>query len=389
MYQQPGSGLLSEIASTFLRLGVIGFGGPAAHIALMEDEFVHRRKWVDRQRFLDALSVTNMVPGPNSTEMAIHLGYLRAGLAGGLIAGICFISPAFLIILALSWAYFEFGSLPQIGWLFYAVKPAIIAIIVVTAYRLAKSAVGDWRLGGLALAALATTVVSPGLELPALIVAGLLGIVLYTRPLAGFPGYGLLMGSFLTAMPIPDVTLPTLLGLAWVFFKTGALLFGGGFVMIPLIEHDVVNVYGWLSASQFVDGVALGQSTPGPIVITAAFVGYAAAGVAGAAIATAAIFLPAFAIVLAGTGPFLGRLRRSETARAFLKGVNAAVVGTILGAGILLARSAVTDLLTGAILAIALVALVRLKVGTMPLIGSAAVLGVLVSLLGLAGGKVA
>ena len=344
------SGALREIARLFLRLGVVGFGGPAAHIALMEDAVVHRRKWVKRQHFLDALSVTNMVPGPNSTELAIHVGYLRAGVLGGLVSGTCFILPAFLLMLALSWAYFEFGSVPQVVWLFYGVKPAIIAIIAATA----------------------------------LIVAGLLGIALYSERSFRFPGAGLLAGAYAATPMISIAGLPTLLALAWVFLKASALLFGGGFVIIPLIEHEVVSVYGWLSAQQFIDGVAIGQATPGPIVITAAFVGYAAAGLAGAAVATAAIFLPAFVIVLAGTGPYLERIRGSEMARAFLKGTNAAVIGTILGAGILLMGSAVVDLPTALILIAAAIALVRFGLSTIPLIASAAAIGIALALTGIA-----
>ena len=378
------SGSLREVAWIFLRLGVIGFGGPAAHIALMEDAVVHRRKWVKRQHFLDALSVTNMVPGPNSSELAIHVGYLRAGVPGGLVSGICFILPAFLLMLALSWAYFEFGSVPQVVWLFYGVKPAIIAIIAATAYRLYKPAVTDRPQRVLASAALVVTVVAPALAVAVLIVAGLIGIAIYSKGPFKFPGAGVLAGAYAAAPMISEASLQTLLALAWVFLKAGALLFGGGFVIIPLIEHEVVSVYGWLSAQQFIDGVALGQATPGPIVITAAFVGYAAAGLAGAAVATAAIFLPAFVIVLAGTGPYLERIRGSETARAFLKGTNAAVIGTIVGAGVLLMRSAVVDLPTGLILVAAAIALVRFGWGAISLIGAAAAIGIALALAGIA-----
>ena len=378
------SGSLREIAWIFLRLGVIGFGGPAAHISMMEDAVVHRRKWVKREHFLDALSVTNMVPGPNSSELAIHVGYLRAGVLGGLVSGLCFILPAFLLMLVLSWAYFEFGSVPQVIWLFYGVKPAIIAIIAATAYRLYKPAVTDWPQRILASAALVVTVVAPALAVAVLIVAGLIGIAIYSKGSFKFPGAGVLAGAYVAAPMVSVAGLSTLLALAWVFLKAGALLFGGGFVIIPLIEHEVVSVYGWLSAQQFIDGVALGQATPGPIVITAAFVGYAAAGLTGAAVATAAIFLPAFVIVLAGTGPYLERIRGSERARAFLKGTNAAVIGTIVGAGVLLTGSAVVDLPTGLILVAAAVALVRFGWGAISLIASAAAIGIVLALAGIA-----
>lgn len=384
MARSMRTGSLKEIAWIFLRLGVIGFGGPAAHISMMEDTVVHRRKWVKREHFLDALSVTNMVPGPNSSELAIHVGYLRAGVIGGLVSGLCFILPAFLLMLVLSWAYFEFGSVPEVIWLFYGVKPAIIAIIAATAFRLYKPAVTDWPQRILAAAALAVTVVAPALAVAALIVAGLIGIGIYSKGSFRFPGTGVLAGAYVAAPMVSAASLSTLLALAWVFLKAGALLFGGGFVIIPLIEHEVVDVYGWLSAQQFIDGVAIGQATPGPIVITAAFVGYAAVGLVGAAVATAAIFLPAFVIVLAGTGPYLERIRGSEMARAFLKGTNAAVIGTIVGAGVLLTRSAVVDLPTGLILVAASVALVRFGVGAITLIGSAAAIGIALALAGVA-----
>ncbi len=321
---------------------------------MMEDTVVHRRKWIKREHFLDALSVTNMVPGPNSSE------------------------------LALSWAYFEFGSVPQVIWLFYGVKPAIIAIIAATAFRLYRPAVTDWPQRVLVAAALVVTVVAPALAVAVLIVAGLIGIAIYSKGPLKLPGAGVLAGAYLAAPMVSVASLSTLVALAWVFLKAGALLFGGGFVIIPLIEHDVVDVYGWLSAQQFIDGVALGQATPGPIVITAAFVGYAAAGLTGAAVATAAIFLPAFVIVLAGTGPYLERIRGSEIARSFLKGTNAAVIGTIVGAGVLLSRSAVVDLPTGLILVGAAIALVRFGWGAISLITSAAAIGMALAVAGFA-----
>ncbi len=369
---RAASGPLREVAALFLKLGVIGFGGPTAHIAMMEEEVVRRRRWLSREHFLDALAVTNMVPGPNSTEMAIHLGYLRAGVLGGVVAGLCFIGPAFLLMLVLSWAYVQYGTLPAVGALFWGVKPVVVAIIIAAAYRLARNALtSPWLIALAALAGLGAAL-QPGSEVWLLLGAGLLGYLLTGwRP-------GLRLAVPLAAPLALAVAAPSpLLALAWVCFKTGAFLFGGGYVMIPLMEPEVVNTYGWLTHQQFLDGIALGQSTPGPIVITATFVGYLTAGLAGAVVATVAIFLPAFVIVLAGTGPFTRRLRHWQPAQRFLKGVNAAVVGTIVAASLPLARAALVDPLSVILGLGALVALVRFRVDTLPLIVGGAALGLL------------
>lgn len=366
---------LGEAIRLFAKLGVIGFGGPTAHIALMEEEAVRRRGWLPRQHFLDALAVTNLVPGPNSTEMAIHLGYLRAKAAGAVASGLVFILPAFLLMLLLSWAYFEYGSTPRVGALFYGVKPIVIAIIAATIWRTGRAAVTDAKLVALFGAGLATTLLLPVWEPLVLLAAGVAGVALYAQPLA--------LGRYLPALALLTPVAPllawqgdTLLDLALLFLRTGGLLFGGGYVMIPLIEHEVVEGFGWLTRKEFLDGVALGQSTPGPIVITATFVGYKAAGLAGAAVATAAIFLPAFVFAVA-VARFVQAARRWEAARAFLKGVGAAVVGAILAAAVSLGRTALVDPLTWLLAAAALLALVRFRMEVTYLLATGAVMGFL------------
>ena len=365
----------------FGTLGVIGFGGPVAHIAMMERTAVQERGWITHRRYLDAIAATNLVPGPNSTEVAIHLAYLRAGLPGAILGGLAFILPAFVMLLALSWAYFEYETVPEVGDFFYGIKPAVVALILVTAYRLFLTGVGkpaellsgvaDRRLLLIFAVALVISALAPGWEVAVLLAAGVIGLLLYGPALRLKPGANLLL-PLLAVAPFawePGV----LLDLGWLFLRTGALLFGGGYVMIPLLEGPVVEQYGWLTREQFLDGVALGQSTPGPIVITATFIGYGAAGFAGAAVATAAIFLPAFFFsVLASR--FITAFGEAVWLRAFLKGIGAAVVGTILGATVRLAESAFVDVLTVAIGVAVIVLLLRTKLhSALLLLGGGAV----------------
>ena len=292
---------LREVLGYFGTLGVIGFGGPVAHVAMMERSAVHERGWITRQRFLDALAATNLIPGPNSTEMAIHLGYLRAGVAGAVGSGLSFILPAFFMMLGLSWAYFRYETSPAVGDFFYGIKPAVVALILVTAYRLFLTGVGaprsfvartgDWRLLAIFAVGLGLSLAYPGLEVAVLLAAGLTGLLIYGPQLRA-PTASLAFVPLL-AVPLLAWHPGVLLDLGWLCLRTGGLLFGGGYVTIPLIEGPVVDHFGWLTREQFLAGVALGQSTPGPIVITATFVGYGAAGLSGAVVATVAIFTPA------------------------------------------------------------------------------------------------
>jgi chromate transporter len=339
---QKGS-QLPELLRLFGRLGVVGFGGPTAHIALMEDEVVTRRGWLDRDTFVEALAATNMIPGPNSTEMAIHVGHRRGGIAGALVAGVSFIFPAFVMMLVLSWAYFHWNDVGSVANVFDGLKPAVIAIMAVTLWRLFKSSVKDApqlvivaAVGGLAYAFAAW-------EPLILLAAGVAGILLYLRP-ASYPKI-----PFISVAAWPLILAaafswhPHELGdLALVFLRAGGLLFGGGYVLIPLIQDAVTKQHVWLTRKQFLDGVALGQATPGPIVITATFVGYAAAGVLGAIVATICVFTPSFVFAI-GASNFLQRVRSWKAATAFLRGVSPAVVGSIAAVSVQLGRSAITD----------------------------------------------
>ena len=360
---------LREVLAYFGMLGVLGFGGPVAHIAMMERGAVNERGWLSRPRFLDALAATNLVPGPNSTEMAIHIGYQRAGLAGAVGSGLAFILPAFVMMLGLSWAYFEQEATPAVDDFFYGIKPAVVAVIAATAYRLFLSGVSeprrlaageaDLRLLAIFAASLAVGLAFPGLEVAVLLAAGVVGFLLYGPPLRPRPGAFVLL-------PLLGVSALAwepgrLLDLFWLCLRTGGLLFGGGYVMIPLLEGPVVDGFGWLTREQFLAGVALGQSTPGPIVITATFVGYGAAGLAGAAVATFAIFLPSFFFAVL-TSRFIAAFGEVAWLRAALKGIGAAVVATILAATIRLAESAFVDAATVVIGAVVAYASLRTRV---------------------------
>ncbi len=323
----------AELARYFLRLGLTAFGGPAAHIAMMEDDLVTRRHWLTRQHFLDMLAATQLVPGPNSTEMAIHVGYVKQGLAGLCIAGLCFIMPAFLIVLALSIAYVRYGALPATGALFYGIQPVIVAIIVQAIVRLAGSA---WRRIPMLILGIASGILSLLLPIDpvlVIVIGGLIGIVLANSwPGTGLAALLLWPGSALLATsPAP------LWQLALFFLKVGATLMGSGYLLISYLENDLVNRYAWLTNRQLIDAIAVGQMTPGPVFTTAAFVGYVIRageegallpGIIGAAICAAAIFLPSFFIV-ALIGPLVPRMRSSRSLGAFLDGVNAAVIGTM------------------------------------------------------------
>lgn len=333
---------LGELARLFLRLGTTAFGGPAVHIAMMEDEVVARRQWMTRERFLDLLAATNLIPGPNSTEMAIHVGHERAGWAGLIVAGTCFILPAVAITLAVAWAYVRWGSLPQAGGFLTGIKAAILGVVVQALWRLAKSAAKTWTLGILGVPAVVATIAGVN-ELLVLLGAGLLGSVAARRkpPVAA---------AVLPFLPIATGgAAPFGLGPLFLFFlKTGSVLFGSGYVLLAFLRADLVERWGWLTEKQLLDAIAAGQVTPGPVFTTATFIGYQLGGLTGAGLATLGIFLPAFVFV-ALSGPLVPRLRASPTAGAFLDGV---IVGSLALMAVVtwhLGRAAVVDVPSAAI----------------------------------------
>lgn len=348
---------LGELFALFFQLGATAFGGPAAHVAMMQREVVERRRWLDDQEFLDLLSVANLIPGPTSTELAIHIGWQRRRLAGSIVAGAAFIVPAMALSMACGWAYLSYGALPQVSALLYGVKPAVLAIVVQVAWTLVPKAAATPRLRWLLVAALLAAVFQLG-ELWILVGTGLASLALVEKP------FGKRLGVAWLAPVVPasaagaaTLTLPSLF---WVFFKTGSLLFGSGYVLLAFLRADLVERLGWLSESQLMDAIAVGQITPGPVFTTATFVGYVLAGPSGALVATTAIFLPAFVFV-ALTAPWVPRLRHSKRASAFLDGVNAASCALILHVSAGFARAALIDVPSALVFGASLFVLLRYR----------------------------
>ena len=380
---------LADLAVLFLRLGVTAFGGPAAHIAMMRDEVVDRRKWLTDAEFLDLLAATNLIPGPNSTEMAIHLGYRRAGLAGLALAGVCFILPAALIVLPIAWAYARYGETPQAAWLAYGIAPVIIAIVAQAVIKLGRAAVTGVApaLLGAAAAGLSIAGVNELLLLGGGAVAGL--AVAGARTLGrGGPSGGAAAAAWAAAFAAGGACLHaasavaaaaasvpvTLTRLGLFFLKVGSILFGSGYVLLAFLRADLTERWGWLTEQQLIDAVTVGQVTPGPVFTTATFIGYLLGGVPGAVLATVAIFLPGFVFV-ALTQPIIPRLRASVLMGGALDGVVAASLGLMLAVTWQLAGAAITDVPTAGVAAAAAVILVVWKPNSTWLILAGAVAG--------------
>ncbi|MCX5746799.1 MAG: chromate efflux transporter [Proteobacteria bacterium] len=371
---------LRELAWLFGKLGCTAFGGPAAHVAMMEDEVVRRRGWLTQEAFLDLLGATNLIPGPNSTEMAIHIGFTRARWRGLLVAGLCFITPAVLIVMAIAWAYVRFGALPAVGGVLYGVKPVLIAVILQALWGLARTAMPTWFMRLVATLALAAALIGID-ELVVLVAAG--GLVAAHRAVverrAGhaaswipLPILGALTGTTATTFSLGSLFL--------VFAKIGAVLFGSGYVLLAFMRSDLVDRLHWLTESQLLDAIAVGQVTPGPLFTTATFVGYLLGGPVAAAVATVGIFLPAFVFV-AISGPLVPRLRGSKLASAVLDGVNAASLALMAAVTLQLGRAAVIDLPTALLAAVGAVVLIRWKPNSAWLVLGGAVAGSLVTYL--------
>ncbi len=379
---------LRELALLFLRLGSTAFGGPAAHIAMMEDEVVRRRHWLTQEEFLDLLGATNLIPGPNSTEMAIHVGHRRAGWAGLLVAGGCFILPATLIVLTIGWAYVRFGRLPQAEGLLYGVKPVVLAIVFQAIWRLGRSALKTKLLAVIGVAAAALNFFGVN-ELAVLFGAGM--VMAVSRSAASKRSGGnaaLLLGIWPGISPAAATAAAGasaapfgLWPMFLLFVKIGSVLFGSGYVLLAFLRADLVDRLHWLTEGQLLDAVAIGQITPGPVFTTATFIGYVLSGVPGAMLATAGIFLPAFFFV-AVSGPLVPRLRRSSTAGAFLDGVNAASLALMAVVMVQLARAAFVDWPATAIGAAAAFLLLLYKLSSTWLILGSAVVGMLFRIAG-------
>ncbi|MFI5842523.1 chromate efflux transporter [Catenuloplanes sp. NPDC051500] len=351
-----------EVAWLFLKLGVIAFGGPAAHTALMRDELVRRRGWVTDERFVDLMGATNLIPGPNSTELAIHLGHERARGRGLIVAGLCFILPAALIVTGLAWAYVRYGDTPAVAGLLYGIVPAVIAIIAHALAALLRTVIKSLWSGLLAAAALGAYLLGVN-ELLILATCALLAaatrlprVLQSAAPLFVDPTGGQLWQLFATML------------------KIGSVLYGSGYVLLAFLRGDFVDRLGWLTEQQLIDAVSIGQVTPGPVFTTATFIGYVVAGLPGAFLATVAIFLPSFVFVGLLTR-LTDRLRASAWTSALLDGVNAAALALMAGVSFQLARTAIVDPLTAAITVVTLLLLWRTKLNNAWYIAAGAVIG--------------
>jgi len=325
-----------ELARFFLRFSLIAFGGPVAHIALAEDELVTRRKWLTREHYLDLVAATNLIPGPNSTEVMIHVGYVLRGIPGALVTGICFIGPAFLLTLALAALYVSTGAIPQVAAILWGIKPVIVAIIANVGYRLVLTALKTPFLWALFIAAVAAIVLLDIPEVVVMVAAGLIYGLYVARPklpstlafLLPLPtqwggGWGEGMLALVQTAPV------SLFDIFFYFLKIGSVLFGSGYVLFAYIQQDVVDGFGWLTAQQLLDAIAVGQITPGPVSTTVAMIGYILAGLPGAVAGTVGIFLPSFVLVIL-TAPLIPMMRKNAFLSAFLSGVNTGVIAAIL-----------------------------------------------------------
>ncbi len=370
---------LKELALVFGRIGATAFGGPAAHLAMIDEEIVRRRKWISQEEFLDLLGAINLIPGPNSTEMAIHIGYKTRGWKGLLVAGTSFIAPAFLIVWAIAVFYVKFGSLPELQSVFLGVKPVILAIIAQAVWSLSRTAIKDWILGFCAALALILYLMS-GQEILVLFLVAILNLVLRIKPKP--PGKSLLF-SFLILQVSPltrawaQLTQQSKVAAAhlfWYFAKVGSVLFGSGYVLIAFLQNDLVEKYHWITQQQLIDAITVGQLTPGPVFTTATFIGYLISGHEGALFATVGIFAPAFLFV-ALSAPFIPVLRKSKWTATLLDGLNVASLSLMAGAALILAKDTVSNLYGGVIFLLSLALLVKFKINSTWLILIAAGLG--------------
>jgi chromate transporter len=364
---------LQELAILFLKLGTVAFGGPAAHIAMMRHEVVERRRWMDEQEFLDLMGATNLIPGPNSTELAIHIGRVRAGWRGLVVAGVCFILPAALIVLVFAWTYARYGSTPGAQDLLYGIVPVVIAVIVQALWGLLKTAVKGPLTALVGVAAL-VLYLSGVPEIP-LLAGGALVVVLargVRRKWGAGTGASAPLGVPLGLLAV-SATSTGMVPLFLSFLKIGSLLFGSGYVLLAFLRSEFVGP-GMLTQRQLVDAVAIGQVTPGPVFTTATFIGYLLEGVPGAIVATVGIFLPAFVFVVL-TGPIIPRLRSSPIMSNFLDGVNVVSLALMAGVSWYLGRTAVVDLLTAVLAIVALVLSYRFKINPAWLVLGGGVVG--------------
>jgi chromate transporter len=386
---ETSSERLTEIVSAFLKIGATAYGGPAI-LGIMQTELQEKRQWVSKERFIEGLSLVNMLPGATATQLGIFLGYARAGFWGGMLAGLCFVLPAFLIMLALTIAYSAFGATPVMKGALYGLGPVVLAIFSVAVYRLGKSAAATLPQLGLAIAAALAAAFTPLGVVPILALAGAMGIVLFHSRKAGAIALAAVIaaGVVLHFLPWSDFVLapgrgatgvpeqsPGLFEVGSFFLMVGAFSFGGGLTLIAFIQEQVVNQYQWLTHREFIDGLALGQFTPGPILMVSAYVGYKLAGIAGAVVAATAVFLPAFVLML-GVLPLFDRVRRLLWTKAAMRVIGPAVIGVLAVSLFRMAPHAMPDALAVGLFVATVAAMLVWRVGAIKLVILGALLGV-------------
>lgn len=381
-------GALGQTARLMLKLGVLAFGGPSAHIAMLEDEVVERRGWMSRQHFLDLVGATSLIPGPNSTQMMMHVGYERAGWAGLFVGGLSFVLPAAAITLALAVLYVSFGTVPAVESFLWGIKPAVLIIILAAAWRLGRGALKSWEEVAVGVAVLVAVALGVN-EILAFFVCAVVGalvLILMRRQTSGV-GLALLpaLGDATTKglESVVEALPPTLASLGLFFLKVGAVLYGSGYVLVAFLEGDLVGRYGWLTHQQLLDAIAIGQMTPGPVLTTATFVGYLLLGVPGAVVATTAIFLPSLFLV-GILNPVIARLRARPWASSFLDSVNSAALALMVVVVFKLAAASLTSWQAWLIAILSAVSVFRLRLHSAWLILGAAVLGYLLRLVSIA-----
>ena len=385
---EAGSVSLRDLSFFFLRLGATAFGGPVGHIAMMEEQLVRRRRWLSREKFLDLLAASNLIPGPSSSELAIHIGYLLGGWRGLLLAGICFILPAACMVAALAWAYMHFGKLQAFEGILYGIKPVVIAVILQALWNLTRTAIKTKFLAMLGLLSVALAFFSLQPILVLLVVGAFAVFPVLANRFGNRSEFGTLASLFVGRFSIPwrgalrtavstglaATTSFSLGGLFLVFLSIGAVVFGSGYVLLAFLRADLVTGRGWLTDAQLLDAIAIGQVTPGPVFTTATFIGFLLHGLSGAAVATVAIFLPAFVLV-AASGPLIPRLRQSPLATTFLDGIVAASLGLMAVVGWQLGRSSIVDFTTAALALFSLLFLFAARLNSVWLVALGAIIG--------------
>ncbi|WP_298901475.1 chromate efflux transporter [uncultured Psychroserpens sp.] len=334
------SNKLKEVASVFFKLGCFAFGGPAAHIAMMEDEIVTKRQWMTRDYFLDLIGTTNLIPGPNSTEMTMHCGHERAGKLGLFVAGLSFIIPATLITAILAYLYVSYGTLPEVEPFIFGIKPAVLAIIASAVIKLGKKAIKGTELAVLGSLVLMASLLGLN-EIIALLTAGILGMLYFTIKEKTNKNIHSISPLFLWPVLGTSLVKVSTLNVFWVFLKVGAILYGSGYVLFAYLDAELVT-RGWLTRAELIDAIAVGQFTPGPILSTSTFIGYQLSGFYGALAATAGIFLPSFLFVLI-LNPFIPKMQKSKVLRHFLNAVNVAAVAIMLAVLVIMTKETLLD----------------------------------------------